>query len=308
MHFTDDVRKSTSSKLLNFRSPGLELRGMDNSPDINPALELTPEQVPHDIAMLRRPAAVETLGAPALRKHDGLAHDARNLVTSLELLSGLLAEPGVLGAGHQHYAGDLKSLAGPLGALVDRMAASTQHPVSTDGGPVFIREPQRAPLARQNGDRNDAGVMVKSCERLLASIAGPGVTLNISYEKGLGELALHGEGLTRALINLVQNASEAMPGGGRVAITVRKGLGARPSAIVSVQDTGAGIPAHAMGQVFQAGFSSKKGMHKWPATMHYGLGLTIVRDLVEAAGGSVRVVSALKKGTTFEMKLPCRRA
>ncbi len=268
--------------------------------------------------MLRRPEVVDSTSAPQLKEQDGLAHDARNLVASLELFSGLLAEPGVLGEEHKHFAGDLKSLTAPLASLVEQMAAASRSQAGGAGmnqEPMFAREPLRPSLAsgrsrhdQQQEEQRDAGMMVKSCERLLGAIAGPAVALHISCERGLGEPSLSGEALTRVLVNLVQNASEAMPQGGRVVITVRKALGARPSALVTVQDTGLGIPAHAIGQVFQAGFSSKKAEKKWPATRHYGLGLTIVRDLVEGAGGSVRVASTLKKGTTFEIKLPCRRA
>jgi two-component system sensor histidine kinase TctE len=311
MHFTESLRKSSESKLLPFRSPasrGLDPRGLD----------LGPDQLPHDVAMLRRPEVVDSTSAPQLKEQDGLAHDARNLVASLELFSGLLAEPGVLGEEHKHFAGDLKSLTAPLASLVEQMAAASRSQAGGAGmnqEPMFAREPLRPSLAsgrsrhdQQQEEQRDAGMMVKSCERLLGAIAGPAVALHISCERGLGEPSLSGEALTRVLVNLVQNASEAMPQGGRVVITVRKALGARPSALVTVQDTGLGIPAHAIGQVFQAGFSSKKAEKKWPATRHYGLGLTIVRDLVEGAGGSVRVASTLKKGTTFEIKLPCRRA
>ncbi len=311
MLFTDRLRKSSESKLLSF--PPSAPRGVDPH-----QFNLGPDQIPHDISMLRRPMPVGVQGAPRLEEGDGLAHDARNLVSSLELFSGLLAEPGVLSAEYQHYASDLKSLTGPLGSLVEQMATQSRPRLTSGQDPVFAREPLRPPLAsikaanagraQQLDEQNDAGLMVKSCERLLGAIAGPSVTLHISYERGLGELALGGEALTRVLINLVQNASESMPRGGRIVITVRKGLGAQPSALVSVQDTGAGIPAQALGQIFQAGFSSKQTQRKWPAPCHYGLGLTIVRDLVEGAGGSVRVASTLKKGTTFEIKLPCRRA
>jgi len=286
------------------------------------ALHADHNQVPHDIAMLRRPVAAETLPAPRINELEGLAHDARNLLTSLELFSGLLAEPGVLAESHEHFAGDIKSLAIPLAVLVERMAiasrAESSRATAPNPDPIFVREPVRPALRTRaaaksaaavsvRDPQSDAGVVVKSCERMLAAIAGPAVTLQVSYERGLGELALSGDSLTRVLINLVRNASEAMARGGRIDITVRKGLGAKPSAIISIQDNGIGIPPHALGQIFQAGFSSKKAQNKWPSAIHHGLGLTIVRDLVEEAGGSVRVASTPKKGTTFELKLPCRR-
>jgi len=324
MQLTDLPGKSSGNKLLAFRSP--TSRGALGA--LPGGLHL--DQASHDVATLRRPSDVEALPLPRLSEPEELAHDARNLLTSLELFAGLLAEPGVLAEEHRHFAGDLKSLTIPLAVLAERIAraagsAAEPEPdadIDWDTEPVFRREPLRRQLGpglglRSDGqavwqgqrsqDPNDAGVMVKSCERLLGAIAGPAVSLHISYERGLGELALSSESVTRVLINLVRNASEAMPQGGRISIEVRKALGAKPGALLTVQDTGAGIPAHALGQVFQAGFTSKKAQDRWPSASHHGLGLTIVRELVEGAGGSVRVASTLRKGTTFEIKLPCRK-
>ncbi len=325
MHLSDDPRKSSVRKLLHFRAP--ETPETSSQVALNLAGHPGPNQVPHDIAALRRPAAVESITASRLEEQDGLAHDVRNLLTSLELFSGLLAGPGVLAEEHKHYAEDLKSLVGPLESLVDRLSVLSLPRAygpgpGSRGEPVFVREPLRptlrgaesanavalSPSWRTPPDsQNDAGLMVKSCERLLAAIAGPSVALNISYERGLGAMSLSGEELTRTLINLVKNASEAMPRGGRVTIRVRKALSKNSGVLLTIEDTGGGIPAHAIGQIFQAGFSSKKAGQRWPAIHHHGLGLTIVRDLVEGAGGSVRVTSVLRKGTTFEISLPRRR-
>ncbi len=318
MQFSDLPGKTFESKLLPFRSPVSPLQSLDGAPGGVP--------MPHDVATLRRPMTVETAATAGanrekqsakLNELDSLAHDARNLLTSLSLMGGLLAEPGVLGTDHQHYAGDLQQVAGSLGMLIERMAAAPQ----IGREPVFVREPLRsraqapskASTARTTqagtvpAQREEAGPMVKSCERLLSSVAGPNVALHISYERGLGVLALCGEDLTRVLMNLVKNAGEAMPGGGRIAITVRKALGARPAALIQVEDTGAGIPAHALGQIFQAGVTSKRNTRGWPSSEHHGLGLTIVRELVESVGGTIRVSSTLKKGSHFEIKVPCHK-
>ena len=311
MHFSKEIQQSSSRKLLPFRTPVLR--------NLNGSLDLS--QLPHDIGALRRPAEARAETAPAsLNEQQRRAHDARNLLSSLDLLSDLIGEPGVLAESDRHFAGDLKAITGSLGELVEGIAggltpqgaaAVAARAARPGAEPVFILEPLLARLKagqQQQAQARDAGAMVKSCEKLLCAIAGPAVNLNISYEPGLGELRMEGEALTRVLINLVRNASEAMPRGGRVTITVRKALGARPAALVRVQDTGEGIPAHAMGLLFKPGFSSRKAPKRWPATVHHGFGLTIVREIVEAVGGSVRVSSALGKGTTFEMKVPCRRA
>jgi signal transduction histidine kinase len=351
MQSSDELRNNSASKLLAFPNALLAVRATDEAlgkvsrepqrgfSEIGLNLGQQPGSMPHDLAVLRRPAAVEAaVAAPTegIGEVEGLAVEARKLITSLEQFSSLLAGPGVMDQKHQHLAEDLKLLTGPLSKLIGRLAvASTEgraergpsSELSAGAGasrasgndPVFAREPLRPVLAsgratRTSGtaggpqhDPGDAGWVVKNCERLLAAVAGPRVALHVSGERGLGALSLGSESLTRVLINLVKNASEAMPGGGRITIAVRRGPGSRPFALISVQDSGTGIPAHALGQIFQAGFTSKKSQCKWPATTYQGLGLTIVRELVEDAGGSVRVVSTLGKGTTFELKLPCRR-
>ena len=324
MHFSKEVHQSSPSKLLPFRVP--VLRKLNGSVDL--------DLLPHDVDALIRPVEAQR-GADRRPASPGeqqrRAHDARNLLSSLDLLSDLIGEPGVLTEGDKHFASDLKAITGSLSKLVEGIASGSRPEglpsaglaahagrPGTSADPAFSLEPllPRLKAAPEHSSRQvqqqarlqDAGVMVKNCERLLQAIAGPSVDLNISYEAGLGELSMGGEALTRVLINLVSNASEAMPRGGRVTITVRKALGSRPAALVRVQDTGEGIPAHAMGLLFQPGFSSRKASKRWPSTVHHGLGLTIVREIVEAAGGSVRVASALGKGTTFEMKVPCRWA
>jgi signal transduction histidine kinase len=250
------------------------------------------------------------LAPEPLAQQDRLAQTAYSLATSLELFSRLLAEPGVLVSEYQHYAEGLAALSQRISSVLERVAKIE----GASAVPVFRREPLRPAPSRSPGSpvpgavgQTDVGSVVKSCEPLLAAIAGPNVAMNVAFDAGLGPLVLSNDALTRVLINLVQNASEAMPSGGRVAVTVRRGLGASPSAIISVQDTGSGIPAHALGQIFQAGFTSRPSGRKWPSAMHHGLGLTVVRELVEGAGGTVRVTSTLKKGSTFELKLPCRR-
>ena len=276
------------------------------------------EELPFDIASLRRPVPVVATAPPAVSEIDALAHDARNAMASLELLADLLAEPGVLAPEFQRYVQDLRAvqetatiLIGRLANLGDRDGHPAQRPSSSVTEATFVREPLRPRLSRQNAtvhSSSGAGTMVEDCAQLLSAIAGPLVRVKVTRDRSLGECPLSGEEMTRVLMNLVKNASEAMPKGGDVSISVRQGprLGARKSIWLEVKDNGPGIPAHALGQIFQAGFTSKTARAWWPASDHHGLGLAIVRGLIESKGGSIRVSSALGKGTTFEIKLPCR--
>ena len=102
----------------------------------------------------------------------------------------------------------------------------------------------------------------------------------------------------QVLINLVQNAVEAMPAeqasGGLVTI---QGEAANPSGVkLAVIDNGAGIPNEARARIFEPLFTTK--------TKGTGLGLAIVANMVRAHGGTIRVESQPGKGSTFVIDLP----
>jgi signal transduction histidine kinase len=148
---------------------------------------------------------------------------------------------------------------------------------------------------------------MQRCLDPLRSLAGPLVAVHISAESGLPALALDDASLEKVLSHLVRNAAEAMPEGGTVRITARKALSRiHPSVLLHVSDDGPGIPAYAMEHIFKPGFSSKRNVRSWDEPC--GLGLTVVRDLVEGVGGGVEVASTRRRGTTFELRIPCASA
>ena len=247
-------------------------------------------------AWLQEPAA-----KPVLSTSDALAHDARNALASLHLLSSLLGETGVLNEPHRHYASDLHSVAQTLTGLVSRFAGMTADPVATVRVPEATQVKAEAALSSAQAS---ATASVVDCERLLRTIAGKNVEVFVSAERGLPPLRMTDQTLSRVLMNLVKNAREAMPDGGVVRVTARRALSrTSPAVLIHVSDNGPGIPGHALDRVFDPGFTSKQSSPE-DSFIKRGLGLTIVRDLVQAVGGEVQVASTPRRGTTFELKLP----
>ena len=107
----------------------------------------------------------------------------------------------------------------------------------------------------------------------------------------------------QVLNNLVSNALEAMPFGGRLLIRSRKGRDwktRRPGLVLTVADSGSGIPREVQRHIFEAFFTTK-------GTAGNGLGLWVCQEIVARHHGSLRVRSctrAGRNGTTFALFLP----
>jgi hypothetical protein len=151
---------------------------------------------------------------------------------------------------------------------------------------------------------------------LLAALAGSGIAVTVDTEGADRHVHLTAEDLTRLLVNMVKNAAEAMPFGGRIRITLseRPAPGGSPSKLVlAIEDTGPGIPAELTERIFVSGFTTHAdggaANAGWPSA-HRGLGLAITRSIVEAAGGRIVAVNPVnpagRAGARFEIELPVR--
>jgi len=119
------------------------------------------------------------------------------------------------------------------------------------------------------------------------------IDVSIEIEENVRELNVDHGLMKRAFTNLVTNAFQAMPDGGRLSI---RALKADKMALVSIQDTGAGIPKENLDKVFTPMFSTKaKGQ---------GFGLAACKRIVEAHGGTISLESGVGKGTTVFIKIP----
>lgn len=250
----------------------------------------------------------------------------------------LLAAPGVLNEPHSHYAGELEGIAKTAALLLEKMIEAAAPPESPAPKLRKISEapalPADLPVATNIPlsavPVTDAAADLRRLHPLLAAIAGPAVRLAVATMPCAGQTALAVEDLTRVLINLVRNAADAMPSGGHVRVTAQYGEGlsfadlipraetarnaipslppAPRSVLLSVSDDGPGIPESLREQVFDLGYTSHKQSESanWPARRRRGLGLGIVRNLVESAGGAVRVAASHTGGARFEITLPLK--
>jgi signal transduction histidine kinase len=104
--------------------------------------------------------------------------------------------------------------------------------------------------------------------------------------------------LSQVLMNLLLNAAEATPAGGRITVSATK-LAYVESIEIRVSDTGCGIPAEVLPHVFEPFFTTKLGRGT-------GLGLSISYAYMRSHGGDMRVDSVVGRGTTVTITLPLR--
>ena len=119
------------------------------------------------------------------------------------------------------------------------------------------------------------------------------IRIEVTVSPGLARLWIDRMLVARALTNLIENAIQAMPGGGTLAITASAVSG---GVAIVLRDTGTGMEPEAVRRAFEPYFSTK--------TAGSGLGLANARRNVEACGGSVEISSTSGAGTTMTVTLP----
>jgi two-component system NtrC family sensor kinase len=130
-----------------------------------------------------------------------------------------------------------------------------------------------------------------------------GIVVKEDMLPGLPGIPIHPDPLQQVLINLISNAGDAMESGGILRLKAwREKKMDKEFVVLSVQDTGRGIPAHQIDRIFEPFYTTKapgKGT---------GLGLSICSRLMEAFGGGIEVTSKEGKGTSFFVWFPLQRA
>ena len=127
------------------------------------------------------------------------------------------------------------------------------------------------------------------------------VTVDKSFQP-VPEAYVNGNQIQQILLNLLINARQAMPSGGRVMI--RLAYDAENDMVdLVVRDNGVGIPADKLPKIFEPFYTTKSGPDA-SGKGGTGLGLSMCREIIEAHHGRIRVDSTVGKGTAFTLKLP----
>ncbi len=238
-------------------------------------------------AQLRQSQKMEAIGQLA----GGVAHDFNNLLTIIQgNVSLLLDSP--------HFSGDDALLAREILQASDRAAGLTRQLL------LFGR---KSVMQLADLDLNE---VVGNLTKMLRRTLGEDIALATDYAPGLR--AFHGDAgmIEQVLMNLVVNARDAMPGGGKLKLGTgmtefetgnlpqNPAVKAGAFVCVRVTDTGKGIPQEHLARIFEPFFTTKeigKGS---------GLGLATVYGIVQQHGGWVEVESTPENGSTFSVFLP----
>jgi signal transduction histidine kinase len=221
----------------------------------------------------------------------GVAHDFNNLLTGILLYCDLLAAS--LDPGHcaRKYTEEIRSAGLQTTSLV-RQLLTLARPANVQPRLVLFND------------------IAESMRNLLVRLIGENIQIDFDLDSEAGLVCMDVTQAQQVLLNLVLNARDAMPNGGRIKIETRNcKLEAttasaaeflRPCVLLVVEDNGCGMDAATREHVFEPFFTTKgaKGT---------GLGLATVHDIVTGSGGLISVHSELGRGTRISLLLPVVR-
>ncbi|HEX4552919.1 MAG TPA: CHASE3 domain-containing protein [Xanthobacteraceae bacterium] len=229
----------------------------------------------------------------------GIAHDFNNMLTII--IGNLDTTQRRLRNGSQ----SADSLAASLSRPVEMAMQGARNAAElTRRLLAFARRQALAPT------QVDLNRLVAAVSELLRRTVGEAIGIETVLAGGLWPTLVDANQLENVLVNLVVNARDAMPGGGRVTIetanvyldeayAARFGdISAGQFVMLSVSDTGSGIAPDVLQRVFEPFFTTKQGGEG------SGLGLAMVHGFVKQSGGHIRLYSEIGHGTTVKIYLP----
>ncbi|HEV2290311.1 MAG TPA: PAS domain S-box protein [Gemmatimonadales bacterium] len=238
-------------------------------------------------AQLRQAQRMESVG----RLSGGIAHDFNNLLTAIlgsaELLRSTLPE----GSPELEEVNEIEKASRRAADLTRQLLA-------------FSRQQMLAPAVV---DPNDLVIELK---RMLGRVVGEDIHFETRLRPDIGKVRADPGQLGQVIMNLVVNARDAMPQGGMLTIATavttldqsyverHPGSAAGEFVVISVTDTGSGIPAGVLPHIFEPFYTTKA------PGVGTGLGLSTAYGIVKQSGGYIWVYSEMGKGSTFKVYLP----
>jgi signal transduction histidine kinase len=235
----------------------------------------------------------------------------RNRLEARRIQAERLAVVGTMAAEMAH------EVRNPLGAIalnldlvqkeIGKLAATSRH--APDEGGVLVNDMreevhriqhvledylQFARLPKLQRQPVELGALLSQKLAFMnGSLEHKGIALRTSFDPALKSVNVDPDQVWQATLNLIRNGIEATPQGGEVIVSTRSEEG---KACIHVADTGSGMTAEQIQQVYVPFFSTK--------ATGTGLGLALVQQIMVEHGGRVECESALGKGSTFTLSLP----
>ena len=220
--------------------------------------------------------SLATIGKMAAK----VAHEIRNPLSSISLNAEMLQDEV---SGYKDVnTEEAQSLLRAIISEIDRMTALTEEYLQ------FSRLPESR-LARAHL----AQTLHETIDFVRQELQQKRIAVESFVPEDLGEIRFDRVQMRRVLLNLIRNAVEAMPHGGRLSLRAERG---EQEALIQVEDNGVGIPEEVQGKIFEPFFTTKE--------VGTGLGLALVQQIIHDHGGQITCASKVGQGTTFSIMLP----